>query len=285
MQCVMSKEEARDDSTLSHRNMAWHDSATGPALRYQLLGDSGASVVLLHELGGSLESWDEVAPGLARRMRVLRYDQRGQGGSEKVRARFGIAEHVSDLEAVLQTSGLPAPYWVVGAAASCAIAVAYALREPGKVAGLMLCAPALTTDASRQDYLAQRADLAVREGMRAIIDPTLDRSFPVALRGDGRVFDNYRSRLLCSDPVGYAYANLALAESRLREELPRLACPCLLLGGRSDVMRPVPYVRELAAEIPGAHMEEIDSGHLMAVQVPGIIQDRLIAFIAAGGQA
>ena len=59
--------------------------ANGVSLHYELAGARGPSVVLLHELGGTLNSWDAVAPRLAARFRVLRYDQRGAGLSEKVR--------------------------------------------------------------------------------------------------------------------------------------------------------------------------------------------------------
>jgi 3-oxoadipate enol-lactonase len=48
-------------------------------LRYELSGNGPRTVVLIHEMGGSLESWDEVAPRLATSRRVLRYDTRGAG--------------------------------------------------------------------------------------------------------------------------------------------------------------------------------------------------------------
>ncbi|HYP11823.1 MAG TPA: alpha/beta fold hydrolase [Xanthobacteraceae bacterium] len=56
--------------------------ANGVSLHYALAG-AGRSVVLLHELGGTLNSWDGVVPRLAEHFRVLRYDQRGAGLSEK----------------------------------------------------------------------------------------------------------------------------------------------------------------------------------------------------------
>ena len=41
----------------------------------------------MHEMGGTLDSWDAVAPRSAENFRVLRYDQRGAGLTEKVRSR------------------------------------------------------------------------------------------------------------------------------------------------------------------------------------------------------
>jgi len=51
--------------------------ANGVSLHFALAGQHGPSVVLLHELGGTMNSWNKVAPRLAARYRVLRYDQRG----------------------------------------------------------------------------------------------------------------------------------------------------------------------------------------------------------------
>jgi pimeloyl-ACP methyl ester carboxylesterase len=61
----------------------WLD-ANGISIHYQLAGE-GPSLVLLHEMGGTLDSWDGLFSALSQRFRVLRYDQRGSGLSEKVR--------------------------------------------------------------------------------------------------------------------------------------------------------------------------------------------------------
>jgi len=72
--------------------------ANGVSLHYALAGQQGPSVVLLHELGGTMNSWNKVAPRLATRYRVLRYDQRGSGLSEKVRQEFSNDVLVEDFE-------------------------------------------------------------------------------------------------------------------------------------------------------------------------------------------
>ena len=58
----------------------------GTALRYDLSGNGASTLVLIHEMGGTLESWDLVLPMLSARRRVLRYDTRGAGLSQKLRA-------------------------------------------------------------------------------------------------------------------------------------------------------------------------------------------------------
>ena len=72
----------------------------GTALRYDVCG-SGSTLVLIHEMGGTLESWDLVVPLLSNKRRVLRYDTRGAGLSQKTRAPLSIDTMVDDLVALL----------------------------------------------------------------------------------------------------------------------------------------------------------------------------------------
>ena len=92
--------------------------ANGVSLHYDLAGARGPSVVLMHELGGTLHSWDAVAPRLAGRHRVLRYDQRGAGLSEKVRTEFTNDMLVADFEALATQLNLAPPYSFVTVAAA-----------------------------------------------------------------------------------------------------------------------------------------------------------------------
>src|SRR5260370_9058599 len=89
----------------------WMD-ANGISIHFELAGQ-GPSVVLLHEMGGTLDSWGGIAPALSKRFRTLRYDQRGSGLSEKGRQPITTEILVEDLEAVLQGTALAAPYHFV----------------------------------------------------------------------------------------------------------------------------------------------------------------------------
>jgi pimeloyl-ACP methyl ester carboxylesterase len=62
----------------------------GAALRSDLVGSGAATLVLIHEMGGTLESWDLVLPNLSAQRRVLRYDTRGAGLSQKVRGTLSV---------------------------------------------------------------------------------------------------------------------------------------------------------------------------------------------------
>ena len=259
--------------------MPWCTSS-GVSLHYAVSGDGPRSVVVTHELGGGLASWDLVVPRLEATCRVVRYDQRGAGLSEKVRAPFTTDDHVNDLEAVARAAELTPPYVVAGVAYGAAIALAFASRHPDLASAAILCAPAMGVDAERRRYLADRSALAAREGMRAVVDDTLARSYPEIVIRDRAVYEAYRGRFLANDPVSYGLANGALASANLETAIGAVRCRCLLLAGRHDGLRPPDRVRALADRLHAARVAVLDSGHLMSVQCPDPLADEMLAFLA-----
>ncbi|MEP9375346.1 alpha/beta hydrolase [Aquabacter sp. CN5-332] len=252
-------------------------TARDAGLRYEVSGD-GPELVLVHELGGSLESFDGLMPLLTPFFRILRYDQRGAGGSGPARAAMTIEDHAAELAHLVDVVGFSAIRSIVGVAAGAAIAVAYSIQSRAP-SSLVLCAPALSVPPERKAYLQARSDLARREGMAAVVDASLARSYPDALRGDHAAFEAYRARFLSNDPESYAQANMALAATRVAEALPKLSVPCLVIAGWHDLLRPPAEVAATAADIPGARFEVIESGHLMPVQAPRDMADHILDFV------
>ncbi len=256
--------------------MSWAE-LPGCVLRAERSGHGTGRVVLLHELGGSLESFDAVTALLAPAFQVLRYDQRGAGQSEKPRPPFGMADHAADLHALLRWSGWQGPVLLVGLAAACAILAEFALAHPADVVGLLLCGPVLTATGEAGSYLRTRAERAARDGMRAVVDTSLARSYPPLLRGDAAGFSAYRARMMGNDPVGYACANMALVEATVDGRLGELRVPVDVLAGQHDLLRVPEQIAETASRIPNARFTVVESGHLMAVQTPGLVANAVHA--------
>ncbi len=120
--------------------MDWIE-ANGASLRYDLRGNGPETVVLPHEVGGCIESWDDALPGFQRRFRVLRYDQRGFGMSERTRT-ITIDGIVADLVALLDALRIPGPLHLAGCAMGAAIALAFAGRYPARVGRVVVASPA-----------------------------------------------------------------------------------------------------------------------------------------------
>lgn len=250
--------------------------ANGISIHYELAG-SGPSVVLLHEMGGTLASWDGIFPALATRYRTLRYDQRGAGLTEKVR-NISTELLVADLEAVLQQSSLPPPYHFVTVAAATMQALIYMTKYPDRIASFTFCNPFTGADPSRVAMLQERAGLAEREGLRAAIPTTLDNSWPSNI-GDPAAYAAYRGRYMAHDPVCFAALNRSIAQPNVTHLAKDIAKPTMVVGGRFDKVRPPAASEAFAKTVPGARYELIDAVHMMPAQAPGpllaLLQDFL----------
>ncbi|MSO76637.1 MAG: hypothetical protein EXQ87_06965 [Alphaproteobacteria bacterium] len=77
--------------------MQWIE-VNGVSLRYESTGKGPKTpLVLIHELGGSLESWDPTLAAFAAAKRVLRFDLRGAGISERVRGTLPLDVMLADI--------------------------------------------------------------------------------------------------------------------------------------------------------------------------------------------
>jgi len=78
----------------------------GSVCFFEEAGSGGVPVLLLHELGGSSESWCAVIRLLATDRRVIAADMRCAGRSEKPPGGFALSDVADDLEALLRVMGL-----------------------------------------------------------------------------------------------------------------------------------------------------------------------------------
>ncbi len=257
--------------------MPWLDG-NGASIHFELAGN-GPSLVLLHEMGGTLDSWDGIFPEVSRRLRTLRYDQRGFGWSEKKRDPYTVETLVDDLEAVLEATGLSPPYHFVTVAAATMQALIYMTRHPERIASFVFCNPFTGADASRIAMLDERAGKAEREGMRAVIPVTLDKSWPPQL-GERAAYARYRARYLSHDPFCFGAINRAVARCNVTDLAAQVCKPTMVVAGRFDQVRPPAASEQFAHTIPGARFELIDAVHMMPAQAAGALLPLLEDFLA-----
>src|ERR1044071_3093753 len=178
------------------------------SLFFEDAGTGGTPVLLLHELGGSSESWREVVPRLAADRRVIAVDLRCAGRSEKPPGAFTLADVADDLDAFLLALVLDEPIDVIGAALGSVVGALLAIRHSARVRRLMMCAVAPDMAGATRAYVGERAEKVRVLGMRGVADTSLANSFP-ASQPEQRAA--YRGIYLGNDPVAYAELSLALA--------------------------------------------------------------------------
>ena len=255
----------------------------GAALRYDLTGAGAKTLVLVHEMGGTLESWDDVLPALSQGRRVLRYDTRGAGLSEKIRGTADIDQMADDVAALLDALGIAGRVAIAGIAVGGAIAIHYAARHAARTAALIPMGPATGIPPERRQASLAAADALEKNGIRGAIDQVLAASYPPILRGDKVRFERVRAQRLGNDPASQAAIARMLAGMDLTADYPKIACPTLFLAGRHDGLRPPATVEPLVPLIKGARFEALESAHFMSQQTPELVAGIMTRFLAEAG--
>jgi len=255
----------------------------GLSLRFELSGKGNRTLVLVHEMGGSLESWDDVAPRLAQSRRILRYDTRGAGMSRKVRGQLGIDTMADDIAALLDALGIAGKVALAGIAVGGAIALHFAARYAERTSAVAAGSPAIGIEADRRAAALERVARIEAAGMAFAVEDSMRNGYPPELRGDIGRFERYRARWLGNDPSSYATIWRMLAGLDMQSELARLRCPVLVIGGSLDRVRTPQLAQAVANDIPGARYIEIPTGHYMAVQTPELISDCIDDFLTTVG--
>lgn len=258
--------------------MPWIE-ANGASLRFELSGTGSQTLVLMHEAGGCLESYEDALPGLEKDFRVLRYDQRGFGFSEKVRE-LDFETVVADLAGLLDALNITAPVHVAGCAMGADYAVGFAARHPGRVAKLVLASPNIGSNAQRGTQSVERAALVEREGIRAAMDASHERSYPENLRAlDRERFRRYQARWVCNTPASFTAAARMMLSVDLTPEYAKIQPPTLVIGASHDTQRPPEKAQRVASAIGNSQYVLADTGHFMNVETPQLFVDTVLPFL------
>ncbi|SPF78159.1 alpha/beta fold hydrolase [Pseudoprimorskyibacter insulae] len=239
----------------------------GVSLRYDWRPGAGVPLVLLHEMGGTLDSWDLVLPLLGDRA-VLRMDLRGFGLSEKPTGAISLADHVGDIVGLIDHLGLGAVH-LAGCAVGGGIAIAVAAELQDRAEALTVFAPATGVPRERRAGLLGLADMLERDGLRGFLEgDTIPKAWPQPRFARDAGFDLFLATQLSAAPSMLAATYRMLADVDLAPALANLRCRATFVAGSHDIARTPALVAQVAAKVPGARFMEIDSSHFMALQDP-----------------
>jgi 3-oxoadipate enol-lactonase len=254
-------------------------------IRYESHGEESDAPVLLllHELGGAAESWQPLAARLAPRFRLVAFDQRCAGLSEKPTAPFTLWDLADDVARVADALGITRPFALIGLAMGAVTAAHFASRYRQRLSALALCDGTPSIDERSSSYILGRAAAVRREGMRAVADT----SYRNAFRGLDGVDTNplwqmHRRRFIANAPVPYAMQSEALAGFRLDDtDFARIDVRTLVLTGRHDFIWDPDVGRSLAEKLPNAEFEVIErAAHFPPLQNADAFADLVLRFLA-----
>jgi len=237
------------------------------SLHYDVRG-SGEPLLMIMGLGASSARWDPaLVENLARSLKVITFDNRGAGRSDKPDVPYSIRMFADDAAGVLDSLGIARAH-IFGVSMGGMIAQEFALTYPKRVATLTL---GCTTAGGAHTVPPPPESIAIltapREGVP--YDEILRRSWPLGytpdyIRDHRDYLEAEIARSLEDPTPPFAFQRQFEGTLTLNvwDRLPQIKAPTFVVTGAEDVLIPAKNSEILAARIPGARLHVIEgAGH------------------------
>ena len=230
----------------------------------------GDPLLLVQGLGYGRNGWGPAPAQLARRYRVVRFDNRGFGESEITPGPYTTAQLARDAAAVLNAVGVESAH-VVGISLGGMVAQELVLAFPERVRKLVLCATtpggprAVPMPEETVALMRSQPHLDPTEALRLFVLNALSPDPPAELVEE---IVAYRAANP-PDPAGWRAQALAGAAHDAFGRLAHVRVPTLVVHGTADKVVDARNAPLLAEAIPGARLELFEGvGHLLTWERP-----------------
>jgi len=239
---------------------------TGRNLYYELHGDRGPWVLLLHHGLGSTQAWSRQIPALvAAGFRVLAYDRWGYGRSSPrpVFPQDYLEREPEDLANLMNSRGIRRAH-LVGHSDGGTIALLFAVREPHRVQRMVLIAAHIYGEPIGRKGLEQtlaryHSDREFRSTLSAIHGPKAELLVQNWLR---------------------LWVGEAPPELDLRARLSKIRAPTLVVQGQEDEFATPQQAQDIAQGIPDSQLWMVPGGrHEPHQERPAEFNQRMIEFL------
>jgi 3-oxoadipate enol-lactonase len=241
--------------------------------------ESAPALLVANSLSSDLSMWDDQAPQWTRRWRVVRYDQRGHGGTAATPGPYTIEQLGRDALAVLDALGITRADFC-GLSLGGMVGMWLLTNAPERIGRAVL--------ANTSPYMGprelwdSRIALARDGGIEATVEPTVTRWFPPAFHARApATIDRIRTMIRRTSLAGYVGCCEAIREMDQRETIRAIRTPTLVIVGANDPSTPPEIGRAIQASIPGAALAELDAAHLSNVEQPAAFASTVERFLGA----
>ena len=252
-------------------------------LHYEVLGRrSGAPVLMIQGLGADKNAWNLQRVAMATRFRMIAFDNRGVGRSDKPPGPYNLEQMADDAVTVLDAAGLSDAH-VVGASMGGVIGQIIAVKYPDRVRSLTLACTASRNHPWRHELLQHWATTAQVRGMSALgrqtaqwvigprslrrILPTIGWLGPLAAMRPSAPFVSQVQALLSHD-------------ESLHAAISTIKTPTLVIVGNQDILTPRGDSEEIAEQISNSELVVISgAAHGLMFEHAGTFNRVLIEFL------
>lgn len=243
----------------------------------------GQSIVLLHGALSDSRMWRRQLDELSDEFTVVAWDAPGCGRSTDPPETFHLPDFADCLAAFIEEIGLVKPH-VLGLSFGAGLALEFYHRYPNTPRSLILASayagwagslPPEVVEERLQQGL-QQSRLAPEQVVEKWIPTLFTKSVPV------EVIDETAAIISEFHPAGMRVMLFAFAEADLRDMLPTIDVPTLLLYGGADKRSPHGVAENLHARIPTSKLVVIPGvGHECSLEAPDIFNAEVRSFLQA----
>jgi 3-oxoadipate enol-lactonase len=263
--------------------MPFVHATDGTRIHYEVTGKSGATPVLMIQgLGASKNAWNLQRIAMATRFRIISFDNRGAGRSDKPTEPFTLEQMADDALAVLDAAGIETAH-VVGASMGGVISQIVAVKYPHRVRSLTLVCTACRNHPWRQELLQSWAKTAADKGMievgkeaaQWVMSPRSFRRLVPAF--------TWMGPLAALRPRHSFVSQIdAIMNTRedLVDQLSTITAPTMVIVGNQDILTPRGDSEEIAERIPNSELVVISgAAHGLMMEHSSTFNKILIEFL------
>jgi pimeloyl-ACP methyl ester carboxylesterase len=253
-----------------------------------LPADQAEPLLLIMGLGANATSWEMQIPAFEREHRVVAFDNRGCGRTDKPKSPYTIPQMADDAAALLHHLGIASAH-VFGMSMGGMIAQELVLRHPQRVRALVLGG----TMAGGPNAVMAGPQLIQQWASTALLP--LEQAIQNGLRFlySQEFIERNRERLVAR-AMDLAYLQppldslqrqvMAVIQFNTFQRLADIMAPTLIISGTADQVVPPENSRILAERIPGAHLVELEgAGHGFLAEKADETNSTVLAFLRRQG--
>ncbi len=238
------------------------------SIYYEIYGD-GEALVLIMGYGASSGWWFRQIPSLSREYRVVAFDNRGTGQSDKPDIPYTIEMMAGDITGLLETIGINAAH-IYGVSMGGMIAQEFALRYPERVITLILgCTSCGGSHGIMSDEVESTALFVVERAKQLTAEEMATEWLPFLynqefIDNNPDIVEQFIAKVVeYATPVhGYMRQTEAVMSFDTYDRLPQIKVPTLVISGAADRLLPVENSRLLASRIPNTELVILENmGH------------------------
>jgi aminoacrylate hydrolase len=233
----------------------------GGEIHYEESGH-GEPLVFVSGLNGVARYWQPQIPVFSEHFRVIAYDQRGTGSSDRIQREFSLDQMAAELSGLMDALDIARAH-VVGLSTGGAIGQTLAIVEPRRVNRLVMCSTWTHSDPWFRRLFEARRLMYQTAGteLHQMFHPLWLYPPDYVNAHDAEIDEERKRTTAAAPPVEISVGRIdALLRFDRRADLPRIEAPTLVIASENDYITPSYYAKALASAIPGARLEIFPGG-------------------------